>query len=549
MATGHSGAGPRTSPPAVEQRAGLSRRKLAWIACFLALPPACSTPGPPPPDRAETLRIAIRADPGILDPITEHNTLARLVSTLIAEPLIDLDSDLRPVPRLALEWKREQEKNAWWFRLRPGVRWEDGSSFGAADIEATLERALDPRTPSLDLRALFGEVRSIETMGARQIRVHFASTAPLSVMPWQRLAILPRGNANDTQRHESWLSGSGPYRLSRWRRNEWILLERNPAWWGEVPAIRYLLFKIIPEALAAERALERGDVDIAIVQTPGAKRAPTGESSFRVVEYDRPVIYVVVWNIRKFPEIFGDARLRKALALALNRPAFVDRVRRGQARVAATLYPPIWRRGRAGVAPLPYDPAAAEQLLEEAGWIDRDGDGWRDRQGRRLSFPLLYALEDPVRRDAAQLLQSDLARIGVEVRLERVDAFSLVRRLRSGEFMAAVHGWRLDPEPRTFDFLHSSQIEEGLNYGGYTDPDLESLLEREITLADERERLAVGRAIEEVLREDAPLLFICFPKQFVGVSHRVQGFDIGPLGLLQGFPGPVHWRLVQKDSP
>lgn len=549
MATGHSGAGPRNHLPAAEQRAGLSRHKLAWIVCFLAVLLACSSPGPPPPDRAETLRIAIRADPGILDPITEHSTLARLISTLIAEPLIDLNSELQPVPRLALEWKREPEENAWWFRLRPGVQWEDGSAFGPADIEATLERALDPRTPSLDLRALFGEVGSIEKVGEREIRVRFASTAPLSTMAWQRLAILPRGDANLIPSQQPGLSGSGPYRLSRWRRNEWILLERNPGWWGEAPPIRYLLFDIIPEALSAERALERGDVDIAVVQTPGAEKAPAGERSFRVVEYDRPVIYVVVWNIRRFPETFGDARLRKALTLALNRPAFADRVRRGQARVAATLYPPVWRRGRAGVPPLPHDPVAAERLLEEAGWIDSDGDGWRDRQGRKLSFPLLYALEDPIRRDAAQLLQSDLARIGVEVRLERIDAFSLVRRLRSGEFMAAVHGWRLDPEPRTFDFLHSSQVEEGLNYGGYTDPDLDSLLEDEITLADEQQRLAAGRAIEEYLREQAPLLFICFPKQFVGVSHRVQGFDVGPLGLLQGFPGPVRWRLVRKDEP
>ena len=549
MATGHSGAGPRTGPPVAEQRAGQSRLKLTWIACCLAIHLGCSTPEPPPPDLNETLRIAIRADPGILDPITEHNTLARLVSTLIAEPLIDLDPDLQPVPRLALEWRREQEENAWWFLLRPGVQWEDGSWFKAADIEATLERALDPRIPSLDLRALLGEITSIEMIGEQEIRVRFASTAPLSVMAWQRLAILPRGNGNTIRSQQPWLSGSGPYRLSRWRRNEWILLERNPTWWGEAPAIRYLLFDIIPEALAARRALERGDVDIAILQTPGAQNAPADESSFRVVEYDRPVIYVVVWNIKKFPETFGDARLRKALTLALNRRAFVTRVRRGQARVAATLYPPVWRRARAGVAALPYDPAGAQQLLEEAGWIDRDGDGWRDRQGQRLSFPLLYALEDPVRRDAAQLLQSDLARIGVEVRLERVDAFSLVRRLRSSEFVAAVHGWRLDPEARTFDFLHSSQIEEGLNYGGYSDPHLDPLLEREISAVDEPRRLAAGRVIEEYLREQAPLLFICFPKQFVGVSHRVQGFAIGPLGLLQGFPGPAHWRLARKDGP
>lgn len=527
---------------------GVSSWRFIAAACVAALPLSCSKPDPPPPDRAETLRIAVRADPGVLDPVTEHGTLARLISVLIAEPLVDLDSRLRPVPRLAIEWRREQKTNAWWFRLRPGILWQDGSPLTVADVEATLERALDPRTPSLDLKALFGKVRSIESPAAQEIRVSFEGTAPLTPMPWQRLAILPAGGKALAQRQEPWLSGSGPYRLARWRRNEWILLERNPSWWGGEPGIRYLLFDIIPDELAAARALERNDVDIATVRASTVERARAGETPFRLIEYDRPVVYVVVWNLRESSEIFGDARLRRALTLALDRPGFATRVRRGQARVAATLYPPLWRLGRGGVEPLAFNPAGAKRLLEEAGWSDTDADGWRERDGRRLSFPLLYAMEDPIRRDAAQLLQADLARVGVEIRLERVDAFSLVRRLRSHQFVAAVHAWRLDPEPRTYDFLHSSQAASGLNYGGYSDPDLDRLLEREITEIELSARRAAGQAIEEYLREQAPLLFICFPVQFVGVSQRVEGFDIGPLGLLQGFPGPARWRLRQEDE-
>ncbi|MEE9217805.1 MAG: ABC transporter substrate-binding protein [Acidobacteriota bacterium] len=524
------------------------RLRLALALPLLALAARCAGPTPPAPDPSETLRIAIRADPRTLDPLVGHTNLSRMVSQRIFEPLIDLDAGLQPVPRLALEWQREENGAGWRFRLRPGVRWHDGRTLVAADLAATLERALDPRTPSLDLKALLEGAGPVEALGALEVRVPFSAPAPRSFLPWKRLAVLPAGGGPDPDAFARAPVGTGPYRLSAWRPGEWILLERNPHWWGGKPAIRFVLFHIIPDALTVARALNRGDLDIAYVHQADYQRSLRADSSFRVVRYEAADIYVVVWNLEANSGAFSDPRVRRALALAFNRQAFATQIRRGLARVAATLYPPLWRRGRPGVAPLPYDPREAARLLEEAGWIDADGDGWRERAGQRLGFPLLYALEDPIRADAAQVLQADLARVGVEVRLERVDAVSLVRRLRSHDFVAAVHAWALDPLPQTYDFLHSSQRAGGFNYGGYTDPALDHLLELEVGAGTESELLRAGAQIETYLREQAPLLFICFPVYLIGVSHRVEGFSIGPLGLLQGARGPEAWSLRVAPS-
>jgi peptide/nickel transport system substrate-binding protein len=514
------------------------------LSALLLAAPACSGPEASLPPAAETLRVVLRSDPATLDPLVSNTTVSATVAAQILEPLVDLDASLRPVPRLAVEWAREQGGKAWRFRLRSGVRWQGGGELAPADVAATLARALDPGTPSLGFRSLFAGAGAVEIPGPLVVRVPFGPPSPISLFSWRQLPILPEAASRDPQQFARHPRGSGPYRLLAWRPQEWILLERNDDWWAGAPPIRYLLFRIIPDALTASRALQLGEVDIAPVRYADQARARQGRAPFRILEYDPLIVYVVVWNLRPADTLFADARVRRALTLAFNRQAFADKVRRGTARPAATLYPPLWRRGREGPPPLPFDPREAARLLEAAGWGERDGEGWRVRAGRRLSFPLLYAGEDEVRRDAALMLESDQARIGVQVRLERVAPLELVRRMRGHDFEAAVHGWKLDAEPKGYEFLHSSQAAGGLNYGGYADPQLDHLLELEAGAREEGDRSLAGLQVELRLRERAPLLFICFPIGLLGVNSRVQGLEVGPLGPLIGYPGAAGLRLT-----
>jgi len=515
---------------------------------FLIVSPGCSPDLPQPPAASETLRIALRAEPRGLDPILHTSNLSRIVSAQIYEPLIDFDPQLRPVPRLAVRWEREDGGRAWRFELRPGVRWHGGGEMGPDDVSATLRRVLDPLTPSLDLKPLLAGAGNPQITLPFGIRIPFDPPASDSLLPWWSLSILPGGAGPDPAAADSPPRGSGPYRFASRRAGEWILLERNPDWWGGEPAIRYLLFRIFPEALTAVRALELGEIDIAMLRPADRGRADLAQARFRVHTVETPSVYAVLWNLRSPGGMFADARVRRALTLALDRPALAGRLRRGAARVAATLYPPLWQRGRETVPPLPFDPGEASRLLDEAGWRDGDGDGWRERDGAVFSFPLLYALEDELRRDTALLLQADLARVGVRVRLQRVEPVALVRRLRQHDFIAAVHAWRLDPEPYGYSLLHSSQASGGLNYGGYADPVLDRLLEREAAAADPEARAAAGLEIEKRLRQECPMLFVCFPISLVGVNRRVEGFSLGPLGLLQGTPGPANWSLTMQEN-
>ncbi len=518
----------------------MSRKAAGALLAALASLAGCAHPEPPPV--SETLRIALRSEPPDLDPLTSTTNLAQQVGDRIFEPLLDLDSALRPVPRLALEWEREDDGRAWRFRLRPDVRWHGGGALSAGDLAATLARALHPDTPSLDLKPLFAGAGPAQIVGPLEIRIPFDPPASDSYTRWFRLRVLPAGNAS-TPSGPGW-QGSGPYRFVARSPGEWILLVRNPDWWGSPPSIRYLLFRIIPDRVAISHALDAGEVDLAIARLADLERARGGARPFRVVEVDTTAIYVVLWNLRLPGSPFADARVRRALTLAFDRASLVAQVRRGVGRVASTLYPRLWQIGRAAPPPLPFDPERAARLLDQAGIKDSDGDGWRERDGNVFSFRLLYTLEDDLRREIATILQSDLAGVGVRVTPERVDGAALVRRLRGHDFEAAVHAWQLDPEPRAFDFLHSTQAASGLNYAGHADPGLDRLLERELAAPDEHTRAAAGAEVEEYLLEHTPMLFVCFPGSLVAVHRRVQGFEAGPLGLLGGHPGPEAWSLA-----
>jgi peptide/nickel transport system substrate-binding protein len=520
---------PRPAPPVLA---------VALLSLLCGCSPATAPAEAPP--ASETLRIALRADPGTLDPAAATTSVAQIAAAPIFEPLIDLDSRLLPVPRLALSWRAEEGGRFWSFRLRPGVRWHAGGELTAPDVAASLRRALGPASRLFDLKAELAGAGEPIVVSPLEIRIPFDPPASASAATWRYLGITPAGSAppSDSERIPD---GSGPYYLAAWQRGEWLLYTRHPDWWGGIPPFAHLLLRIFPDAGSAVRALRLGEVDIAPLRASDVAEAKRGGAPFRLFEAEPMLAYMVVWNLRPEDSIFRDARVRRAFTLAFDRAGLATRIRRGLLRPAATLYPPLWQRGRPAPAPLPYDPAAAALLLEQAGWADGNGDGWREKDGRRLAFPLLFALEDETRRDAALLLQASLKRVGAEVRLVRVDAASLVRRLRARDFTAAVHVLRLSPEPSAHPYFHSSAAADGLNHSGFADPALDRLLEAEERAGTPSARLEAGRRVEQFLRDQAPVIFIGLAVPWYGVSERVRNFSPHPLGLLAGWPGPASW--------
>src|SRR5262249_51076118 len=186
--------------------------------------------------------------------------------------------------------------------------------------------------------------------------------------------------------------GTGPYKFIRWDTGSQIVLERNESYWDKekFPDIRRIVFKVIPSEVVAFQRLKKGDLDMMSLnpqQWVKQTNTPAFEQNFIKHEYYTPAYRYVGWNLRR--PYFQDKRVRQALARLINRQAILKNLEYGLGKLTTG---PFWIFGYEydqTLPQIPFDPAGAKKLLDEAGWIDHDGDGIRDKDGVKFSFKFL----------------------------------------------------------------------------------------------------------------------------------------------------------------
>jgi peptide/nickel transport system substrate-binding protein len=237
------------------------------------------------------------------------------------------------------------------------------------------------------------------------------------------------------------------------------------------------------------------------------------------------------------------------MTLALDRDGFRSSVLHGLGRPATSTFVPGTWAFDSTLVPLPYDPARSAELLDEAGWRDTNGDGVRDRGGRRFEFTLTVYQGNPIAGQVAQVLQEALAKEGVRARIETLDWPAFVGKLRSRRYEAQISTWTLDVDPDPYDNWHSSQIATGNNVTAYADPEVDRYCEAGRATFDLGERAAAYREVQARLHRDQPMTFLFHPEWIVGVDARLRGFRVPLSGPWRWFPGPLDWWLAADGGP
>lgn len=322
----------------------------------------------------------------------------------VYEPLVALGRDFIPQPGLAERWELV-EPTRWRFHLRHDVRFHDGRPFTAEDVVwSWTGRQFLPTAVSNTLSTV---------IKVDEHTVDFVVNAPNVRLPEQLVhpegPIVPRAGHNDATPPV----GTGPFRVVEYRPRLRLVLEPFDGYWGEKPHIRRLTFLFIPEPEARLEALEEGAVDV-IVHVPGDLAARIEvEGRFRLVRAPLGATLSLSFNANALPE----APLRQAVALALDRAAFLANIGGGSGVRGQWMSPPAVLGASAGdVEPVPYDPARARAVLDEAGWRP-GGDGIRAKQGRRLTLTLIGG--PLVRAGALEFVREQLRDVGVEVAAKR----------------------------------------------------------------------------------------------------------------------------------
>ncbi|HEY8483513.1 MAG TPA: ABC transporter substrate-binding protein [Longimicrobiales bacterium] len=495
-----------------------------------------------PPQRGGTVVAGVRADFGGFNPVTNTDVRTdEIIKFALFTPLIQYDRNLEVQPYLAESWELLGD-TAVVFRLRSDVRWHDGQPVTAEDVKFTFDLAKDPAAASLIGTAYLANVDRAEVLDPHTIRFHFARPhaqaledfwwAPLPRHLLQGVAPADLRNAPFNRRPV----GSGPYRFVEWRANDRLVLERNPdfpAALGGPPHLDRVVIRVVPEVSTLLTELVTGGVQVNIDVQPEQVSQIQASRGLELFSYPGRTVFYIGWNNQRRP--FDDPRVRRAMTLAIDRQAIINALLAGQGVPATSTIPPWHPLYPEDVQPLPYDVAQADELLDAAGWIDRNHDGVReDSQGRPFRFTLLTS-DRTLNRAVAEIVQDQLRRVGVQADVRVLEFQTLLAQHRSRDFDAVFTNWVLDnfqvaSAPAALFLSRLADVPLSSNRSGVRSPRLDALIERGAATVDPGQARAVWREFTLALQEEQPFTFMFWLNELAAASTRVQGIEMDPRG-------------------
>lgn len=509
------------------------------------------------PDRGGVFREGVAGNPRYLNPLMCDATDIDLdLCRLLYRGLTTLDKHGRVVPDLAQVWTVEEE-TIYTFRLKPNQFWHDGRPVTADDVIFTVGVLKDPDVFSLpDLTSVW---RTVDVEKLDDLTVRFQLSQPFApFMDYTAIGLLPRhvweGTAAAdlaTKPLDATPVGNGPLVAVRTAADH-IRLEPSPYYAGSQPYLSALELRFYPDHASVFTAFLDGQIDGISRILPQDLAVAAEREDLNLFSTVQSEYLTILFNLTN-PDVafLADRTVRQALYHGLDRERLVDEVAAGQGILAHSLLLPNNWAYNPYVRQYAFDPALARQLLDEAGWVDGDGDGVREKDGIPLRF-LLYSNDDPTRQALIERIAADWRAIGVEAVPTPVTFAGLVADfLNPRRFDAALIGWELSGDPDPYPLWHSTQAEGGgQNYSGWVNEDADALLEQARAINNEDQRRLLYWRFQEIWAEEAPALLLYYPVYTYGVRDRVHNVQIGALNQpAERFASFPDWYILTRRVP
>jgi peptide/nickel transport system substrate-binding protein len=481
-------------------------------------------------------------------------TSQELQNYVLFTTLIRYDESLSPVPYLAESWDTVAAGDglALTFHLNDDVNWHDGTPTTANDVKFTFDRIKDEAT-AYTRSSMLASYDSAIVADAHTI-TFFLNRHPGFMDPWRAISPMPEHILGDVPaaelRQHSFGAvdpvGNGPFRFVEHQSGDRWVFEANedfPESLGGRPYLDRLVYRFIPEPTTKFTELLTGALDVYIIVPPAQIAEIEASDNAKIVTHENRGYAFINWNGRR--PLFSDPIERRALTLAINRQDIVNVVRGGLGTLATGSIPPFHWAYDAELEPLPYDPAAARLLLDEAGWVDSDGDGVRERHGIRASFEL-RTNQNPTREDIMTLVQANLADVGIEVTTRVQEDQSMGRDIMGPQrnFDAFVLGLQTEFNIDDRRLFSCATPEGPFHWAGYCNPRVDEILGQVVEMSDRSQSLPLWYEYQEIIQRDQPYTFLYYDVRANGVSTRVHGVEMDIRGELQS----VHdWWIAPTD--
>lgn len=502
------------------------KRLLGWVAGAALAASACATTE----ETRNTLVFASSADATTLDPHNTTDSQSDQIIWMIYNALIRYDEDMNIVPDLATSWSVAEDGVTWTFELHRGVSFHDGSPFDAHAVKANFERVLDPEGGH-NRRSLFEPIDRVVVLDDDSVQIvtkyPFGAFEPM--MAHVSAAIVSPAVAGAREGDFGYspdaTSGTGPYRVVRWRKDLELVLERNDDYWGEPGKLDAVVYRPIPEAASRIIALEAGDVDVITHVPPADLPRLEADPDVRITKTLSIGAQQFRFHCKREP--YTDPRVRRAIAHAVDRRAIIDNLMPGMVEPSTgPLTPRI--RGRADLGEFPYDPERARRLLAEAGYPD----GFRTKITTTPRYNAGVEL--------AQAVAAQLSKVGIEAEIEVLE-WGTIRQYWGGLLpedcpleifimgagaSSADADWGLRP-------IFATQERNENNYGFYSNEEFDELILTAMREIDPEQRSALYRRAQEIVYlEDPGAIWVYDNYHVVGSRKNVAGLTTSPLGLV-----------------
>ncbi len=527
------------------------------------------------------------AEPTSLNPMTGYTALDFYFWTPQYHLLIDFDENFSAEPGLATEVETSEDNMTFTYTIRDDLVWSDGVPVTAEDVAYTMNlyKANHAYLPSTYFTLIDGEVRTVD-----DTHIQFDTLGPTSLYngeaPYIYAYMLPshiykeieKGNCPDDSArctpkgYENVPSvGSGPFTIAEYEVGQFVRMIRNPEWTGEEPSVDEIIYRFYKNDDALSQALIQGEVDFAYIDTPNIFNSLKNQENIGTVVGSIPSFSEIGMNTGSAyqdPEgafvphgdghpALTDVTVRQAIRMAINSEELVDKVLLGYGSPGDTIVPPISVEGArwepSEEERLGWDIEGANQLLEDAGYVDSDGDGVREMPpgsldpGRPLSFRYHVRTSEQTSVDAAPFVSEWLSQIGIETEVIATTSNRLGDIINEGTFDLFSWGWYPDPDPDSplSLFQCDQRPPDGSAYGNndayYCNPEYDEMFLEQQQALDTTTRMEIVHEMQKIFYEDAAYAVMWYDPYFQAYrTDRFTGYNSQPPengDLLEGWGG------------
>ncbi len=456
-----------------------------------------------------TLVAAVSAQPDQFDP---HQTTAypsfQVLENVYDTLVVPNAEDLTMEPSLAESWETSEDGLTWTFTLREGVTFHDGSEFDSADVVYSYRRIIDEE---LQNSYRFATVTGIEAPDARTVVLTLSQPTPNlleRIGAFKGMAILPENAAEDIDLVTE-ANGTGPFRLDSSDASSTVLTAYEDHW-GGAPSVGGVEFRYITEPAAALTALQNGEVQWTDNVPPQQIESLADDDTVELQTTPSVDYWYLSMNYARPP--FDNRDVRRAISLAVDREAVAEAAWFGAAQPNQTAIPED-SFFHTDYAPFERDVDQARQLLETAG------------VQTPLTMGLMVTDEFPETVTAAQVIASQLEEIGVQVEIETLDFATWLDRQGQGDFDAFYLGWLGNLDPAAY-YQEQHQTDAANNYQGYSNPQVDQLLQQGASETDEDARKQLYDQAAQIIVDDVSYLYLYNPDVVQAWAPGLNGYQI-----------------------